>query len=197
MRTMFVMAGLLACTAAGGSAQTAAPTSAPDATVQRVAIFDRLINQPLPDAVQIVGAAARAPSKVRADKTVQGGRALRVTIPAKGAQPWAVSAVNPTIKPVKAGDTLMLAFWARLEKGEGGATTAELPNNTVQITAPPYQSLFGKPATIGPEWKIYEARGKVERDFAAGELAVSIHLATGKHVVDLGPVYLFNLSAKR
>ena len=134
---MFVTAGLLACTAAGGSAQTGAP--APEATARRDAIFERLINRPLPDPAQIVGdAAAKASPKLRADKTVQGGRALRVTLPAKGAQPWAVSLVSPTIKPVKAGDTLMLAFWARLETGEGGATTAELPNNTIQITSPPY-----------------------------------------------------------
>ena len=181
--------------AAAGHAQTGAPV--PDATQRSAAIFERLINRPLPDPAQVVGdAAAKASPKVRADKTVQGGRALRVTIPAKGPQPWAVSLVSPTIKPVKAGDTLMLAFWARLEKGEGTTTTVELPNNTVQITSPPYQSLFGKRATIGPEWKIHEARGRVERDFAAGEIAVSLHLATAKQVVEIGPVYLFNLGAR-
>ena len=195
MSLRLATACLFALPVAGG-AQTAAP-AAPETAQRRDAIFERLVNRPLPDALLIVGdAAGKAPSKVRADKTVQGGRALRVAVPAKGAQPWSVSAVSPTIKPVKAGDTLMLAFWARLAKGEGAATTAELPNNTVQITAPPYESLFGKSATIGPEWKIHEARGRVERDFASGEIAVSIHLATGKQVVDLGPVYLFNLGAR-
>lgn len=195
MKVTVATACLLASVASAGGAQT--DTAALEAAARREAIFNRLVNRPLPDALQVVGdAAPEAVAKVRADKSAQAGRALRIMIPAKGAQPWAVSVVSPTVKPVKAGDTLMLAFWARLEKGENGATSVQLPNNTVQITSPPYQSLFGAPATIGPEWKIFEARGKVTRDYAAGELAVSIHLATGRQTIELGPAYLFDLGVQ-
>lgn len=44
---------------------------------------------------------------------------------------------------------MVLAFWARLEKGEGGATTASLPYNAVQLASAPYSPLFTNGVTIG------------------------------------------------
>ena len=96
-------------------------------------------------------------------------------------------------KPVKAGDSLMFAFWVRLEKGEGGATTTTLPYNAVQLSSAPYTSLFVSPAEIGPEWKLVEVRGKADADHAAGTLKATIHLATGEQTVDLGPMFVVNL----
>jgi len=92
-----------------------------------------------------------------------------------------------------AGDELLLAFWARLEKGEGGATTTTLPYNAVQLSAAPYTALFAGQAEIGPEWKLQEVRGKADADRAAGTLKATIHLATGAQTVELGPIFVVNL----
>jgi len=142
-----------------------------------------------PGAPQVQGASGR----LRDDPNVQGGKALRVVVRGKGANPWDVAVETAITQPVKAGDQLLLAFWARLEKGEGGATSTTLPYNAVQASAAPYTTLFTGPAEIGPEWKLLEVRGKVDADHAAGTLKATIHLATAAQTVDLGPIFVVNL----
>jgi hypothetical protein len=142
-----------------------------------------------PGAPQVQGASGR----LRDDAAVQGGKALRVVVRGKGANPWDVAVETALTKPVKAGDQLLFAFWARLEKGEGGATTTTLPYNAVQVSAAPYTTLFTGPAEIGPEWKMDEVRGKADADHAAGTLKATIHLATAAQTVDLGPIFVVNL----
>ena len=90
-------------------------------------------------------------------------------------------------------DKLILAFWARLEQGENGATSAELPYNAVQLASAPYTQVFGGPATIGPEWHMFEIHGRATQDYAAGALNVAMHLATGHQTIDIGPVFVLNM----
>lgn len=142
-----------------------------------------------PGAPQVNGASGR----LRDDPGVQGGKALRVVVRGKGTNPWDVAVESALTQPVKAGDQLLLAFWARLEKGEGGATTTTLPYNAVQLSAAPYTALFSGPAEVGPEWKLHEIRGKADADRAAGTLKATIHLATAAQTVELGPIFVVNL----
>lgn len=146
-----------------------------------------IINNPAEP--QVTGAAP----KMRDDPAVQGGKALRIAVRGKGANPWDVAVETVIQQPVKAGDSLLFAFWARLAEGEGGAASATLPYNAVQLSAAPYTGLFAAPVTIGPEWQLHEVRGKAEADHAAGTLKATIHLATAKQTVDLGPLFVVNL----
>lgn len=127
------------------------------------------------------------------DPAVQGGKALRVPVRRKGKNPWDVSVQTALTQPVTAGDQLLFAFWARLEEGEEGATTATLPSNAVQQSSAPYDWLFGGPVELGPEWKLHEIRGKAGKDYAAGTLNATIHLANAKQTVDFGPIFVINL----
>jgi hypothetical protein len=161
--------------------------STPAFSAQSDDIASKIINDP--SAPQIVG----AKSSVRNDSNVQGGKALRIVVPAKGANPWAAFAGSPILKAIKAGDNMMLAFWARLEKGEGGATTSTLPFAGVQVSSPPYPSVFTEAVQIGPEWKLHQVKGRADKDYAASTLGVSIHMANAKQTVDLGPVFVLNL----
>ncbi|MDB5691404.1 MAG: hypothetical protein JWO81_467 [Alphaproteobacteria bacterium] len=154
-------------------------------------ILDKVINRPPVSAWRIDGLGGKP--AVRNDAAVQGGKAVRVEVPGKGEHPWSVFASNPIDKPVKAGDNLVLAFWARLEKGENGATSTTLPSNAVQMSSEPYTALFSQPVTLGPEWKMYEVKGKADRAYAGGTLNVSLHLATAKQVIDLGPVFVLDM----
>jgi hypothetical protein len=122
-------------------------------------------------------------AKLRDDPAVQGGKAMRVEVRRKGANPWDIAVESTIEQPVKAGDSLVFAFWARLERGEGGATTGTLP----------YTTLFSARAEIGPEWKLHEVRGKADADHAAGTLKATIHLASSAQTVDLGPLIVVNL----
>ena len=154
-------------------------------------LVNKIVNRPPVTAWHIDGMSGKP--NVRNDAAVQYGKAVRVDVPGKGEHPWSIAASNPIEKPVKAGDNLVLAFWARLEKGENGATTATLPYNAVQMAGEPYTALFSGPATIGPEWKMVEIKGKSDKAYAGGQLNVSVHLATGKQVVDLGPVFVLDM----
>lgn len=161
--------------------------AAPAAAVQGDDIASKIINDP--SAPQIVG----AKGSVRKDDKVQGGKALRIIVPAKGKNNWDTFASSRIQKPVKAGDNLVLAFWARLEKGEGGATSSTLPFAGVQVSSPPYPSLFTETVQVGPEWKLHQVKGKADKDHAAGTIGVSIHMANAKQTIDLGPVFVLNM----
>lgn len=163
----------------------------PAAAQESGGVEDKIINAPSVRSYSVMG--LRAPPKPRKDAGVQGGEALRIVVPAKGANAWEISASMPIQKPVKAGDQLILAFWARLEKGENGATTATLPFSAVQLSSAPYTPIVSGALEIGPEWKMHELRGKADKDYPAGALNVSIHLATAKQTVDLGPAFVLDM----
>jgi hypothetical protein len=134
-----------------------------------------------------------AKAALREDAAVQGGRALRITVKGKGANVWDAALESPMKKPVKAGDQIVLAFEARLEKGADGATTAAFPFAGVQLTSAPYTPIVMNGFELGPDWKMVEIRGKADRDYPAGALKVSIHLATAKQTVDIGPIVVLDL----
>ena len=155
-------------------------------------LASRIISVPVPDQYRVDGVRSGS-ARVRTDSSVQFGKALRVPVPGRNEQAWTVAVAVPIIQPVQAGDNLVLAFWARLQEGENGATSTELPYNSVQLASAPYTALFFGPATIGPQWQIHEIRGRADRDYAAGALNVSLHLATGRQTVDIGPVFVLNM----
>jgi len=134
-----------------------------------------------------------AKASLHDDSKAQGGKALRIQVKGKGTNAWDAALESPVKKSIKAGDQVVLAFEARLEKGDNGATTAALPFAGVQLTSAPYSSVAQNGFEIGPEWKMIEIRGKADRDYPAGSLKVSIHLATGKQTVDFGPVIVLDL----
>jgi hypothetical protein len=141
-----------------------------------------------PSAPQVTGAKAA----LRDDPKVQGGKALRIQVARKGANPWDATIGGPITKPVKAGDKLVLVFSARLEQGENGATTATLPYGAVQLASAPYSTVISGPTQIGPEWKMVQVTGKADRDYPANALKVTIQLATAKQTVDFGPIILLD-----
>ena len=167
------------------------PGAQAGAAFQEDDLASRIISVPNPRAYRVDG--VRSGARVRSDAGVQGGHALRVPVSGRSEQPWTVGVAVPINREVHAGDQLVLAFWMRLEEGEDGATTATLPNNQVQLAAAPYTRLFGGPATIGREWRIHEIRGRADRDYAANSLNVAFHLATGRQVIDIGPVFVLNM----
>jgi hypothetical protein len=127
------------------------------------------------------------------DPQVTGGKAMRLQIPRKGQNAWDISVNSALKKPVKAGDTLLLVFQAKLVQGENGATTTTLPWNAVSLTNPPWSGVVGGPTDIGPDWKMVEIKGKADKNYAPGTLAAGIQLATAKQTVDLGPIIVLDL----
>jgi len=156
-------------------------------------ILSHVISVPNPRAYRVDGTQNGAQSQVRNDSSVQGGKALRVQVPGRSAQTWDTAVSVPINRAVHAGDHLVLAFWARLEQGDNGATTASLPYNSVQLSAAPYTAVFTGPVTLTPTWQMFSIEGQANRDYAADSLNVSIHLATGHQTVDIGPVFVLDM----
>ena len=140
-----------------------------------------------PDAASLNSFGARV--SLINDPKVPGGKALHV-IATKGANSWDAAVLTQLHQPVKAGDPLIFAFWARLASGEGGATSAILPWNAVGLGSPPWTQVFGGPVTIGSEWKRYEVRGTADKDYAAGTLNASVQVANANQTIEFGPMYV-------
>lgn len=177
--------------ASGGLAAQAQPTPAPApstlASLDPNTIASKIVNDPAaPEVRGIKG-------KLIDDPKVTGGKALHIEIPRKGQNAWDISVNSAVKKPVKAGDTLLLVFDARLLQGENGATTTTLPWNSVSLTGPPWSGVIGSSADIGPEWKTIEIKGKADKNYAVGQLAAGIQLATAKQTVELGPLIVLDL----
>lgn len=166
--------------------QSAAPSSTL-ATLDPNTIPSKIVNDP--SAPEIRG----AKGKLIDDPKVTGGKAMRIVVPRKGQNAWDISVNSAIKKPIKAGDTLLLVFDARLVEGENGATTTTLPWSSVSLTSPPWSGIIGSSADIGPNWKTVEIKGRADKDYAAGQLGAGINLATAKQTVDLGPIIVLDL----
>lgn len=166
---------LLAAVPAGAAAQEPA------------GMADRLANDPRVEALRPYG--QPIPPAVRSDKNVQFGKALRVQL---GGHPnfARVGVTTPTLKPVRKGDRIVIAFWARAERTEGGAPGRI---GRVQLEATPViRTVFEQGFDVGPEWKMHQLKGVADRDYAPGALNAAMHLDVNKQVIDLGPLFVLN-----
>lgn len=121
-------------------------------------------------------------------KGIPGEHAFRIKAN-KGVNPWDVQASSPVDGAINAGDVVMLMYYARAEEAaEGGSSlTARL-----QLNGAPYTSTLDFSTPITGEWKSYCAHRVATATLPEKKGGVSIHLATAKQVIDLGPVFVFN-----
>lgn len=162
------------------------------ALAQTAAAEPEVLNNPNPATLQVYGLPGGGKPKPIKDEKVQFGSAIRIEATGSG-DAWAIGANSPLTAPVKKGDKVMVAFYARLEKGD--APTAPVTGQ-LQLSAAPYTTLFGKPFQVTPEWKLYSVAGHADRDYAKGELAAAIHLNGGKHTLDIGAVAVLGYGQK-
>ena len=119
---------------------------------------------------------------------VLGGYAFRVRA-TKSANPWDVQASSPIAGAINEGDVIMINYYVRAEEpAEGGSSLTV----RIQLAGPPYSSVLDTTAKVSSEWKSYCAFRVSNATIAEKKSSVSIHLATAKQVIDLGPVMVFN-----
>ena len=122
------------------------------------------------------------------ESVVPGGYAFRVKA-SKGANPWDVQASSPVAGAINEGDVIMLTYYARAEEpAEGGSKLTA----RIQLAAAPYSSVLDTTAPITTEWQSHCAFRVATASIGEKKSSVSIHLATAKQVIDLGPVLVFN-----
>lgn len=111
-----------------------------------------------------------------------GGKAVLVTIPKKGANPWDIQARLPMKDGIAVGDTVTFGFYARAERPDPGKATATVPIR-VQRNAAPYDAAV----EVGKDWTFHCLAGPSKLTLAPAELAVSLQLAGEKRAIAFGP----------
>ncbi len=129
------------------------------------------------------------------DEGVSGGRAVRVTVSAKGPEVYTVGATVPIAKPIKKGDRMMVAFWARAPKLQEGETTPVAFYGVAQSITP-YAPVVGGAAQITNAWKLHQVRGDAAMDVPVGQSTIVFHLSAEKAVIDLGPAFALDFGPK-
>lgn len=120
--------------------------------------------------------------------TVAGDHAFRVKA-TKGNNPWDQQASSPVAGAINEGDVIMLMYYARAaEPAEGGSRLTA----RIQLNAEPYTSVMDMTSDITTEWKQHCAHRVASGTLGEKKGNVSIHLATAKQVIELGPVFVFN-----
>jgi uncharacterized protein YbaA (DUF1428 family) len=130
-------------------------------------------------------------TKALKDDGVPGGEVLRVTVSAKGANPWDVGGASPIQKPITAGDTILVAVYLRAPRLKDGET-ASIPFLGAGGATAPYEPVVSTGVTITKDWKLYYASGRAAKDVPGGTANAAIHLAADKQVIDLGPVFVLD-----
>lgn len=148
---------------------------------------DRIINDPRVPSLTPYG--LNLPPQIRSDKGVQFGKAMRIPL-SGSAEFWRIGVITPTLKSVKKGDRIAVAFWARAVETQGGAPGV-IRRAQLEV-AMPVRALFEKSFDIAPEWKMYQFSGTADQDYAAGKLNAALHLDGAKQVLEIGPVYILN-----
>ncbi|WP_308815123.1 hypothetical protein [Sphingomonas sp. GV3] len=178
----FVALSLATLTATVAIAQTApAPSAQPS-------IFDKAVNQPG------IGWALYGPNQSAKQvpaTDVPGGAAVRVQVTRAGAHPWDTGASYPTVKPIAAGDTVLVMVYLRAPDAKEDAPLT-IPLGATGSEAP-YPQIATATASVGPGWKRYFASGVASQAFAAGKANISLQLAGAKQVVEVGPAFLLDL----
>ena len=185
MLTRLLSAALLAGTAV---VPTVAVAQAAGSSAGSMA--DRIINDPRVPSLRPYG--LNLPPQVRDDKAVQFGKAMRFVLSGH-ADFWRIGVTTPTLKPVRKGDRVVVAFWARATGTQAGAPGRI---GRVQLEATPViRAIFEQSFEIGPEWKMYQLKGVADQDYAPGQLNAALHIDAAKQVLDLGPVFVLDYGA--
>jgi hypothetical protein len=181
---------IFACGPAAAQTAPAAPAPAAPAAPTAPAndLSSKLIN--VPGTVWTVYGDGQTNKRLETDGP-KGYPAIRVTVARKGKNPWDAGAVSPIAKPIAAGDTLLVAVYLRAPDAREGEAVP-LPFIGLTGAAAPYPTIANAPVAVTNQWKVFFASGKATQAFAAGGAQASIHLAGDAHVIDLGPIRIFD-----
>jgi hypothetical protein len=178
----FVLALVLALAAAPVAAQT-------DNPLQSETLIKKVINEP-GTAFTFYGSGMT--QKAMKDPEIPGGTFVRVDVSQKGANPYDSGGSYPIIKPIKAGDVIFFAIYARAPNLKNGET-ASMPGLGVSQDGSPYAPIATGDKKITNRWGVYYISAKAASSWKRGEAHVALQLAADKQVIDLGPVFVLDL----
>src|SRR5438067_3021442 len=121
----------------------------------------------------------------------KGYPAYEVTVTGVGKNAWDAGAVSSIPKAIGSGDVILVAVYLRNPNLPAGQTEG-LPLIGATGASAPYPAIAGAPAGVTSEWKVFFASGKSPQAFPANSAHATVHLASAKHTIQLGPVKVYD-----
>jgi len=145
----------------------------------------KLINDPRRLDWDLYGQNKGAASRPIKNADVQGGAALQITVPNKGATLYEIGLNVPLTASITKGATYVVSFYAR-------TISSETPEGTgvvgvrFQQNAAPYSGFGDTKLDIGKEWHLYEVSGQANANVPKDQAIVSFQLSGAKQTIQLG-----------
>lgn len=129
-------------------------------------------------------------NEVVQDPAAPGGKFQRISVPVIPAEPWEDGVVVTVTQPVKKGDVVVFAFWARADVLPAGDDFIQL-SGRVSEQGPPVADMTPETTfLISRKWQLFHASGTAGKDFAAGKSGGAIVIGGDVQTIDFGPVYI-------
>jgi hypothetical protein len=124
------------------------------------------------------------------DKDVQGGGGVRITVANATVNPWDVGMSTSIDKPIKAGDHLVVAVWAKAESQDANAVVM-IPA-AIGLAAAPYTQVISGQLKLTTAWQLLHFEGVSNADYAVGKVNLSLQLGGQPKKVDFGPAFVLD-----
>jgi hypothetical protein len=177
---------IVALCALGVGTATGAKTRSPELQALDDALPGTLINDPSKLDLSIYGAGVTSKS-VKDASIPGGGAAMQIVIPKAGQTHFEIGANSALDTPVKKGQKIVVAFYARTIKAETADGKGKI-HVRVQQNAAPYTGFADAAFDVGSEWTLLEAKGVSNIDAAAGAVNVGFMLSAAKQTVQIGQI---------
>jgi hypothetical protein len=129
-------------------------------------------------------------AEVVTDAKVEGGKARRVLVAPKPANAWDAGVVAPVVKPVKKGDVIVWAFWARAEVLPPGDDFTEISGRVYEDKQPSPTVVPQTTFLVGRKWKLFHASATAEKDYPANTISAGMVIGSDAQTLDFGPLYI-------
>lgn len=122
-----------------------------------------------------------------------GGYALRISSPAADEKPYSIGVSVPLVAPVTPDRDITVAFWAR-------TLSAETPDGLgriglrMQMNEAPYSGFGDSMLSVGPDWKLHQATMRSSMALEPGKSVLGFQIAAAKQVVEIGQVYVLDMT---
>ena len=153
----------------------------------------QLIHVPYADQLQSYGSNQKLVRIEDADVT--GGKLAQVSVKRAGKNVWDDAVFTNIGGEIKKDDVIYMVFWGRVSPLDKSNEAVTLSAVGIQKASEPYDKFISNDVELSREWQTIALAGKATLDLANYGSQISIPISTGKHILEFGPVFVFNLGA--
>lgn len=158
--------------------------------ISALPVEGEIMTSPYADSLGSFGEGSKA--KFNKDSDAIGGVALEIQTK-KGRNPWDSGVFNKIGVPIKKGDVIYMAFFAKAIDLPKGKQVAELKNAGIQKDSEPYTTIVGKDIELTTSWQSFAMAAVAPQDFSKNDSQVQFQVGNAKQKLAFGPVFVFNL----